>query len=68
MHFLVMERIHEANGITLVQVDQGDVPSPNRGEQFDELWWFWLLLAIAFIAVIIWILRRISIGGPWMRG
>lgn len=29
------------------------------------LWWLWLLVAIGFIALIIWLIRRINPGGPW---
>ena len=33
----------------------------------DPLWWFWLLVAGAFIAVIVYLVGRIGPRGPWVR-
>jgi hypothetical protein len=33
----------------------------------NALWWFWLLVAGAFIVVITYLVGRIGPRGPWMR-
>lgn len=33
----------------------------------DPLWWLWILIAVLFILVIVYVVRNIHIGGPWMR-
>jgi hypothetical protein len=42
-----------------------DELAAERGQGPMPLWWFWLLVTVAFIAVIIWLLRRMGPGGPW---
>jgi hypothetical protein len=33
----------------------------------DPLWWFWLLVAGAFIGIIVYLVGRIGPRGPWVR-
>ena len=33
----------------------------------DTLWWLWLLVAGGFIVAIIYLVGRITPGGPWVR-
>ncbi len=30
-------------------------------------WWLWLLIAAAFLGIIVYLVGRISPGGPWIR-
>ena len=38
---------------------------PNPGPI--PFWWLWLLIAVMFLGIIIYLVSHIGPGGPWMR-
>jgi hypothetical protein len=46
-------------GPLLLQVEPVEGPVP--------LWWLWILIAGAFLGVIVYLVSRIGPGGPWVR-